>query len=117
MRYSKQRYAVLQALQGTKTHPDASWIYTQVRKQLPQISLGTVYRNLQELCLTGLAKRVSCVGASERFDADVSQHPHFVCTRCGQVIDVDGQNVVCNCNVGDVISCEVVLYGICNQCK
>lgn len=117
MRYSKQREAVFQALASTDTHPDVSWVYNMARKQIPNISLGTVYRNLNELCDCGRAMRISAEGHVERFDARAYSHPHFVCEKCGKVVDVDPSKVTIICNVDGVNKADVMLYGLCDQCK
>ncbi len=117
MRYSRQRECVYDVLLSTRTHPDAAWIYAKVRERLPNISLGTVYRNLGELCDAGMAKRISAVGCVERFDADTSQHAHFVCRSCGKITDVSNELVTVKCHFDGVEKTEVVAYGICSDCK
>lgn len=120
MRYSKQREAVYGVLCATTTHPDVQWVYKQVRKAMPNISLGTVYRNLEELCLLGRAKKLGVAGSAERFDARTEPHTHFVCTRCGSVCDVDCSGCFADgyrkCDCGKVSSAEIMLYGVCKNC-
>lgn len=117
MRYSKQREAVYEVLAATTTHPDVAWIYDGVRKSMPNISLGTVYRNLGELCDTGRAMRIAVEGHSERFDARAYAHPHFACVKCGAVSDVDPDKVHLDCSVQDVLRADIMLYGVCEKCK
>ena len=93
MRYSKQREAVYGVLYSTDTHPDVSWIYNEVKKIIPKISLATVYRNLDELESLGRIKKVSVEGYSERYDANVSNHAHLVCESCGKIADADMSGV------------------------
>ncbi len=116
MRYSKQREAVYQVLKNTHCHPDVSYIYNEVRKQMPSISLGTVYRNLSELCCCGRIKRLGLENSAERFDANMDNHAHFVCTSCGNVYDIDRPTAHIKCSCGDVQRTEVILYGSCNEC-
>lgn len=86
--YSRQREAVLNVLCSTKSHPTAAWIYEQVRQQIPNISLGTVYRNLSGLAEDGTIKKLSFGDASVHFDGDISVHSHFYCEHCGEITDI-----------------------------
>lgn len=88
VRRSRKRDAMLTLLQGTKSHPSADWVYRQLKPEFPDLSLGTVYRNLNQLSEERIIRRVGVVNGQERFDADVSPHAHFVCTCCGAVIDL-----------------------------
>lgn len=87
-RFSKKRQAIYDCLCATHSHPTADWIYQQLHPQYPDLSLGTVYRNLSQLKEAGLIQSVGVVNGQERFDADVSSHPHLVCTDCGSVADL-----------------------------
>lgn len=117
MRYSRQREAVYNVLASTDTHPQVQWIYNEVRKTMPNISLGTVYRNLDELVADGRAMRISVEGDSERFDARAYAHPHFACIECGAVTDVDPDKVHLTCDIADVKRADIMLYGVCDKCK
>ena len=86
--FSRKREAVLHAVEGTKSHPSAEWVYGQLRQEHPDISLATVYRNLKRFCDTGRVRSIGVVNGQERFDADLSPHSHFVCRRCGAVQDI-----------------------------
>ena len=116
MRYSKQREAVYQTLCNTTTHPDVQWIYTEVRKVMPHVSLGTVYRNLDELCLLGKIHRIGVEAGAERFDARMDTHAHLVCDVCGSVTDVEVDDYSVECSKQGVSRCEVMMYGICDKC-
>lgn len=87
-RFSKKRQAIYDCLCTTKSHPTADWIYQQLHPVFPDLSLGTVYRNLGQLKDAGLIQSVGVVNGQERFDADVSPHPHLVCNDCGTVADL-----------------------------
>lgn len=117
MRYSKQREAVYDVLYKTDTHPDVSWIYGEVKKIIPNISLATVYRNLDELESLGKIKKVSVEGYSERYDAKVGAHAHIVCESCGKIVDADMSDVTVNHNFDNVSRCEVTFYGKCDECR
>lgn len=117
MRYSKQREAVYDVLRRTNTHPDVAWIYANVKKIIPNISLATVYRNLNELESLGKIKKVSVEGYAERYDANVCNHAHIVCERCGKIIDADMSEIAVSHNFEFVSRCEVTLYGQCDDCR
>ncbi len=89
MRKSKQRDAILRVLMGTTSHPTAEWIYEQVKKEIPNISLGTVYRNLRLMKQQGEILELEQSGTFGRFDGNASNHYHFRCEGCGRVFDVD----------------------------
>jgi Fur family peroxide stress response transcriptional regulator len=89
MRRTKQKEAILEVLRGTNSHPTADWIYNEVRKMIPNISLGTVYRNLRLLCESGDISELDLCGTLSRFDARRDNHYHFRCENCGLVFDVD----------------------------
>jgi Fur family peroxide stress response transcriptional regulator len=116
MRYSHQRQLVYDALKSTKTHPDATWVYAVVKQQMPRISLGTVYRNLNELCDAGLVKRIAVANSVERYDADVSAHTHLKCNTCGCITDANPVPVELPVTDFQVETIEVVAYGTCKNC-
>jgi Fur family transcriptional regulator, peroxide stress response regulator len=87
-RETRQRRIVYDTVVSTDVHPTAEWVYERVRRKLPRISLGTVYRNLQVLVTEGRL-RAWTRGRSVRFDADLTAHDHFVCEACGLLVDLD----------------------------
>ncbi len=87
-RLTKQRLAVLKALQSTKSHPDANWIYEKVRKEIPHISPGTIYRTLGVLKEAGLLRELDYGSSLSHYDANTENHPHIVCTNCGRIDDL-----------------------------
>jgi Fur family peroxide stress response transcriptional regulator len=89
MRKTRQKEAILEVLMNTTSHPTADWVYNEVRKEIPNISLGTVYRNLRILCQLGEILELVLCGSLSRFDARRDNHYHFRCEKCGQVFDVD----------------------------
>jgi len=123
-RGSKQREAILRILQSTDIHPTADWIYDQVRKVIPNISLGTVYRNLNLLKDEGLIKEVTIYGSSSaRYDANLEPHHHFICLVCNSVYDLPVQDE--NVNVSHLVSgrdfkikfVKLDIFGICDKCQ
>ncbi|MDR3150006.1 MAG: transcriptional repressor [Oscillospiraceae bacterium] len=118
VRHSDKRDAILTALRNTKEHPSAETLYESLKKTIPDLSLGTVYRNLSKFKEDGAIIAVSTVNGQERYDADISRHDHFICGGCGAVIDVQ-ENSVCENNVPDgfkVTRIETVYRGLCSNC-
>jgi Fur family peroxide stress response transcriptional regulator len=88
-RKSKQKEAILRVLKRTTSHPSADWIYEQVRNEIPNISLGTVYRNLKLLKQEGQILELDTASTRSRFNGNSQNHYHFRCEQCGRVFDVD----------------------------
>ncbi len=88
MRKTKQREAILRILRCTTSHPSADWIYNEVRKEIPNISLATVYRNLKLLRELGEILEIHSGDAPSKFNGNPANHYHFRCERCGRVFDI-----------------------------
>ena len=88
-RVTKQKTAILEILQSVSNHPTAEWIYQEARKVVPGISLGTVYRNLNQLKANGEIIELHYGSNQSRYDGNTKQHNHFCCLRCGEVQDVN----------------------------
>jgi Fur family transcriptional regulator, peroxide stress response regulator len=86
---SKQREAIIRILKNTASHPSAEWIYEQVKKEIPDIGLATVYRNLRLLKKSGDVLEMHTTNDTARFDGCTANHYHFCCDRCGQILDLD----------------------------
>jgi Fe2+ or Zn2+ uptake regulation protein len=86
LRLTGPRRMVLEVVRGTETHPTAERVHQMVRRRLPRVSLGTVYRNLRLLVAAGLVKELP--GPHARFDGNTSEHHHFTCLACGTIADV-----------------------------
>lgn len=119
--YSKQREAILQVLRSTNTHPTANWIYNQVREQLPNISLGTVYRNLSALSAAGEILAIDVGDGFEHYDGDVSPHLHLSCRKCGDIHDLVLKDDVLSDKakeIGFIPETSIyVVYGVCKNCN
>lgn len=87
-RYSKQRELIYEAVSGSNQHPTAETVYNWLKPENPSLSLGTVYRNLNQLADDGSLLRLPL--SVERFDANTAPHSHFRCRVCGNVFDLDG---------------------------
>ena len=89
MRLTTQRQIILEELGKVTSHPTASEVYDMVRKRLPRIGLGTVYRNLELMAESGIILKLEVGGTQKRFDATVESHYHIRCSGCGRVDDID----------------------------
>lgn len=87
-RYSQQREQILKALMETTIHPTAEWLYFKVKRKIPKLSLGTVYRNLNYFHKNGSIKKYNFGTPFEHFDGNISPHQHFVCRGCGKIYDL-----------------------------
>lgn len=119
-RYSRQRELIYHTVLASRAHPTAEMVYAALKPDYPNLSLGTVYRNLHLLAHEGKLRLMPF--PVERFDGDVRPHPHFVCQRCGQVRDVHGAyDAALDQAVRDlghqVDRHEIVYYGVCAQCR
>lgn len=123
LKYSKQREIILQALIDDPMHPTADDIYRVVRLKEPKISLGTVYRNLNQLAEMGYIIKIPMSGGSDRFDAKMYPHMHLVCSSCGDVMDMkcDFTEPLCKSveekSGYSIKPNDIVLSGLCCECK
>ena len=122
-RMTRQKKTILDILRSTKSHPPAEWVYEQARKQLPDISLGTVYRNLKLLKETGQILELNYGSAFSRYDGNSLNHYHFTCEKCNKVFDI---NILPNINLDkkiaehtgfEVYGHRLEFYGLCDECK
>ncbi|MBC8570345.1 Fur family transcriptional regulator [Zongyangia hominis] len=88
MKYSRQRELILDAVREDAVHPTADMIYQKLKKEHPNLSLGTVYRNLNLLSEIGTINKLHVPGMPDRFDGNITPHYHFYCKRCGGVFDL-----------------------------
>ena len=121
--YSKKREAILEAMRSTDCHPSAEWVYHKLKSEFPDLSLGTVYRNIALFREDGTLVSVGTVNGQERFDADLSPHPHLICSRCNAVIDVRADldtgalyEEIEDRYGGKVDRHEVIFHGLCKNC-
>ena len=123
MRSSATRNSIYAYLCGTKEHPSAEMIYNDLKADIPNLSLGTVYRNLKQLEEIGRVIRVTKVNNYERYDANCEDHVHFVCDRCERVIDImdaDIHKATAALNIPNgskVKRLQIVIEGTCGICS
>ncbi len=120
----RKREAILSCLRSTHSHPSADWVFEQLRPEFPDLSLGTVYRNLSLFKEQGLITSLGSVDGVERFDADTHPHVHYICTSCGSVIDLielEVPQALCQAAAtasgGQISQCRLTFSGICKSCK
>ena len=122
-KYSHQREAIISFLESRKDHPTADQVYTNIRESIPNISLGTVYRNLNQLSATGRILRLTCDGKTDHFDACTMPHYHFLCKHCGSVMDVDMEpmdsliEAAQKSSSFNIESASVLFSGTCQECN
>ena len=122
LKKSKQRDMIKAFLMGRKDHPTADVIYMNVRQENPNISLGTVYRNLTLLADIGEIQRLRVGDGIDHFDADTSPHYHFICNDCGSVLDLDMESIESINEIaakgfdGRITGHVTYFYGTCGQC-
>lgn len=122
VKYSRQREGILRILQNRRDHPTADMIYESIRKEQPNISLGTVYRNLSFLANNGQILKLSTGMGPEHYDGFTNPHNHFVCKYCGMVMDMDYMpdgNIMekASESFGGIIEeYELKFFGKCQQC-
>ena len=122
-KHSRKRDAILACLRSTTCHPTAEWVYQQLKLAIPDLSLGTVYRNLSMFKDEGLVISVGTVVGLERFDGNTSPHTHFICTRCSAVLDLIDINLedgflqsVHDTAGGKITDYRLSFYGLCPEC-
>ena len=122
-KHFRKRDAILTYLQGTNSHPSAEMVYADLKQQIPDLSLATVYRNLNLFKEQGLAISVGNVKGVERFDGNVAPHVHFFCTDCGAVLDLPRMEVpeqlvstAAGQIGGTVAQCQMTFTGQCRDC-
>jgi Fur family ferric uptake transcriptional regulator len=122
LRMTEQRQVILDELRRVNTHPTADEVYELVRRRLPHISMGTVYRNLDLLSESGLIRKLD-FGPQMRFDGDMTEHYHVRCVRCGRIGDVRGVSVGGLDEFRgkgtdfDIIGYRLEFIGICPSCR
>ena len=119
----RKRNAILSYLRQTKTHPSAEMVFNELKADYPDLSLGTVYRNLAMFKNQGTIASIGTVGGVERFDGNTEPHVHFICTGCQRVDDLPKLEVpeelsrtVMDQTGGKVDECHLTFTGLCSQC-
>ena len=123
LKYSRQRQVIYDFLMTRKDHPTAEMVYRNVRQEYPNISLGTVYRNLTLLADMGEIQRLRVGDGIDHYDAYTSKHYHFVCSKCGGVSDIEISSIEgilesARKNFdGEIQGHVTYFYGVCDKCR
>jgi Fur family peroxide stress response transcriptional regulator len=122
-KHFKKRDAILACLRGTDVHPSADWVFAQIKNEYPDISLGTVYRNLALFKQQGVIQSLGTVNGVERFDGNIEPHVHFICQYCDSVMDLPQMEIpesLCSRAAqetgGNVENCQLTFTGTCQSC-
>jgi len=119
---SRQRERILGILQNTDTHPTASWVYDELKKEFNNLSMGTVYRNINILMDQNLVQKIEAGSSFDRFDANTEVHYHFICRECGRIDDLPLAKMA---DLNELVSREtgyqaeshrLDFYGTCPEC-
>jgi len=123
LRMTRQRMVILEELRKVNTHPSADEIYEMVRKRLPRISLGTIYRNLEILSETGEIRRLETGSHLKRFDGRADDHYHIRCLRCDRLVDIfvhlgaELDDRIKGSTDFSVLGHKLEFVGICRNCQ
>ncbi|MCE1273160.1 MAG: transcriptional repressor [Chlorobiales bacterium] len=122
-RSSRQRERLLALLRSTGIHPTASWLYDQLKKDFPSLSLGTVYRNLSILIEQGFVRKIDSGSTFDRFEAKTTPHYHLICNKCGKIIDFEQRffpeinKEISRSTDFDIESHRIDFFGTCSDCR
>ena len=120
VRRSKQKEIIYNALMEEPCHPTADTLYNKLK---PDLSLATVYRNLNQFAAQGKILKIQVPDGSDRFDGSIHKHFHGFCTHCGEVFDIEENELegieekIMNVSTLKVTQYNLVIYGICNKCR
>lgn len=127
MRQTKQKDIIMQALYEIPGHPTAETLYAALKKDHPNLSLATVYRNLNQFANDGVVQKLEFPSEPARFDIQADDHPHAICRACGIIFDVPADTLSPITNyIAQVItedlefeveSLEILATGVCSVCK
>lgn len=122
-KHFRKRDAIYDYLLHSKAHPSAEMVYAQLKPEIPDLAMGTVYRNLNHFKEQGLVSSIATVRGTERFDANTRPHVHFICSDCDAVIDLDEMQIpdslgsaAAYCCGGQVTLCHLHFTGVCRDC-
>ena len=123
IRATYQRITILEFLHNTKTHPTVDEIYKNIRYELPNISLATIYKNLHILCESNVVQEIKILNYPSRYDSNPESHYHIICTNCGSVIDlhypllIEIESLASRLHNFTIFGHQLNIYGICEECN
>ncbi len=122
-KYSKQRKLIYDAVKENYTHPTADAIYNELKERLPSLSLGTVYRNLNQLAESGVILRLHLGEGADHYDCQTVDHYHMRCTNCGELIDImvphfsEIDERIERLTGNRISGHQIVFEGVCERCQ
>ncbi len=123
LRLTPQRQVILEILRSTRAHPDATWVFQQVRQRLPHVSLGTVYRNLATLAEKGLIQEIPLTDNATHWDGDTTPHAHILCQDCRRIADLPSfalpqavQEQAQRASGFTLLGYRILFIGVCPSC-
>ena len=122
-RMTQQREVILEEVRNTRTHPTADEIYEKVKKRLPHISMGTVYRNLDILASCGLIRKLEWAGTQKRYDGELKAHYHIRCLNCSRIEDIHIEPLSAieetfrESSDYEIMGYRLEIMGLCSRCK
>ena len=116
MRNTKQKKLILELIQNSNNHMSAIEVYNECRNIIPDISLGTVYRNLNSLVESNLIQRIKMNDNIDRYDKN-TEHIHFICMKCNKIKDIYDYSFEYKKDSNKVLNCKIKLEGICEDCQ
>ena len=123
-KHSRKRDAILRCVRSTDCHPTADWVFSRLKPEIPDLSLGTVYRNLAMFKEEGTILSLGVVNGLERFDRRIDPHSHLICQCCSRVVDVEAMDLpetICQEAAkktgGTVTGWNLQFIGLCDKCK
>ena len=122
-RRTRQRDVILAELRRLSSHPTASDLFQTVRRHLPRVSLGTVYRNLDQLAEAGVIRKLQTGSGSTRFDGNIQPHYHVRCQKCGRVDDLHDapadtvRDGITNLSGYEILGHRLEFIGLCPECR
>lgn len=121
---TRQKALILEAVCASEAHPTAEQVYDMLKSEIPGLSLGTVYRNLNRMAELGQIRRISVTGSPDRFDGGLIPHHHICCSACGafsdyfDISDESALDEAISRRTGfEIRRHETVFYGLCPKCK
>lgn len=126
-KYSKQRELIIENLKQRRDHPTAEKLFLDLKKQMPEIGIATVYRNLTDLCEEGSIAKIKSKTGPDRYDGNEKEHIHFECSKCNQIIDIyldENNQKQIEKIIEEVVTreeiqlkhTEIIIQGLCKKC-
>ena len=117
---TKQQMMIRRLLEQSVTHPTAEELYLEAKKEMPNISMGTVYRNLGQMAEEGLIRRLHFAAQPDHYDKNVHPHDHAICVKCGYITDIQVKSINDLIEIApdmDILDYELSIQCVCAECR